>query len=1146
MKKLKLILAFFAFSFLSLPGHSQQLQKTYDLGADDYGNMSAFDNNGDIFTVGSSNFTGAGGYDALLMKTDGVGTFQWHKQYGGSGTEFGTALVIVSDGIVIAGRSNSFSSGDQDVLLVKTDFNGDIVWAYTYGTNGTDYATDLATTVDNGFIIAGVTNGFGNGGTEMLLIKTDSAGVVEFSYAYGSNSDEVGYHVFQDSDNGFVLAGSSTGAGGAGMNDIYIVKTDSNGVMDFQLLIGTAGDDRVKRVYIQSGLVVLAGTTTSPGGDDDVFAGALNGNNLTVNWFNTYGGTANDVATDFVPIGDDGFAFAGFSESFGSSTDGLVAQLDTSGNIAFSAVIQDSLTEIIQDLTIGATGGLATAYTNSYGPANDIYLFRIGDDPLCKLQPVNLTVTPITPTINPALTLHAGTQGNISGNAVTLTQTSTTATVKDICAGLLPLVVNAGDDIHTCPGGQVQIGGNPSAGGGTPPYTYSWIPAAGLDDASISNPTASPATTTQYFLTVTDSTGATAMDSVNVSIGNLSFASISPPNPNICDGQNVTLTASGGVSYLWNTGDITNNITPFPPSGTTTNYSVVVTNASGCLDSAFSTVNSITPPIVTVSPVNPATCVSDSVMLSATGAQTYVWTPSAGLSDDSIPNPFVTSDTTITYTVTGYNGHCAGAPVDVTVTVTAICGLVADAGDDTAICLGGQIQIGGNPSALGGIPPFTYAWSPSSGLDDSTASNPVASVTATSKYFLIVTDSAGTTSTDSITITVGTVYPTGSISPPNPNICEGQNVTMTASGGNSYLWSTGETTPAIVDFPPTGATTYAVTVTLDGCTDTAFTTVNSYTRPNVSVTPGSATICDDDSVTLVASGASSYTWIPPTGLSSTTDSVTVASPASTTTYSVTGSNAHCAGNPTSVTITVGVTPTASITPASPEICEGESVTLTASGGGSYSWSTGGTNASISPSPGPGTTDYTVVVSDNGCLDTASVTVTTQALPIVTVSPGSPTICDTASVTLTASGADSYTWSPSTDLSSVTIPNPVASPNSTTTYTVVGETGNCESAPVLVTVTVTTCVGIYEIAQSITNIFPNPARDMVNVRFDAGLSADAVLFLVTADGSIMKESHIAIVPGENIFTIHTEQLAKGLYIIKIKSDRFTATGSVIIK
>lgn len=193
-----------------------------------------------------------------------------------------------------------------------------------------------------------------------------------------------------------------------------------------------------------------------------------------------------------------------------------------------------------------------------------------------------------------------------------------------------------------------------------------------------------------------------------------------------------------------------------------------------------------------------------------------------------------------------------------------------------------------------------------------------------------------------------------------------------------------------------------------------------------------ATICSGNSVTLTASGATNYTWLP----INTTGSLTVVSPSVTTNYTVYASNSVCATS-TVVNVTVGGLLTLSVS-ANQTICAGTSLTLQANGATSYSWNTGVLSNAINISPSV-TTVYTVTGYSGACFDTKTISVTIGTLPI---SISSLSLCTGASGTLTATGASNYTWSNASNGQSI-----VVNPSVSASYSVIGSNGTCTGTAV---------------------------------------------------------------------------------------------------
>jgi trimeric autotransporter adhesin len=462
----------------------------------------------------------------------------------------------------------------------------------------------------------------------------------------------------------------------------------------------------------------------------------------------------------------------------------------------------------------------------------------------------------------------------------------------------------------------------------------------------------------------------------------------------------------------------------------TINYSVGVApcNASS---STTITVNSAT----VTPPAAQTICSGGSATLTASGAGTYSWSPSTGLSSTTGATVTASPTTTTTYTVTGTTAGCTSTG---TVTVT-VAPLTVGVSPNTSICSGASTTL----TATGAT---NYTWSPATGLSSTTGASVTANPTTTTTY--TVTGTTGScSSTASVTVTVTPLNLTVS---PNVSICSGASTTLTASGATSYAWSppTGlsASTGASVSASPTTTTTYTVTGTTGSCTATGTVTV-TVTPLALTLSPNTS-ICNGGSATLTAGGATNYTWSPATGLSSTTGASVTASPTATTTYTVSGTSGSCSS---SLSVTVTVTPiVVSVTPNT-SICNGASTTLTAGGGTTYSWSpaiglssTSGTSVTANPST---TTTYTVTGTTGTCTNTATMTLTVNPIPTVTATNNGP-LCEGSTLQVQANSlpGTNYNWSgPNGFTASTQNASTPATISAAGTYTVTTSLNGCTSS-----------------------------------------------------------------------------------------------------
>jgi hypothetical protein len=217
---------------------------------------------GGFIAVGSTYSFGAGSYDIYLIKTDAFGNLLWSKVYGGSSLDEGKAIELTSDGGYIITGTTVVSSIAYNSYLLKTDFNGNVLWSKAYGgTANGNYGFSVDNTAGNGFAITGYT-GSGAGNDDAFLIRTDSAGNLQWSKTYGNTRYERANSVRHTSDGGFVLAGVTNRLSGGNLN--YIIRTDSNGDTLWTRCFGGTGLATSIRETNDSGFICYGYVTMFP------------------------------------------------------------------------------------------------------------------------------------------------------------------------------------------------------------------------------------------------------------------------------------------------------------------------------------------------------------------------------------------------------------------------------------------------------------------------------------------------------------------------------------------------------------------------------------------------------------------------------------------------------------------------------------------------------------------------------------------------------------------------------------------------------------------------------------------------------------------------------------------------------------------
>ncbi len=362
-------------------GQTEQITwtKTYGGSDDDWGCSVQQTQDGGYIIAGVTCSFGAGVDNVYLIKTDAYGNIEWTKTYGGSGEDYGYSVQQTQDGgFIIAGGTFSFGAGESDVYLIKTDANGNVEWTKTYGGSDYDFGESVQQTQDGGFIIAGETESFGAGGFDIYVIKTDAYGNVEWTKTYGGSSDDWGYSVEQTQDGGYIIAGY-TESFGAGYYDVYLIKTDANGNVEWTKTYGGSDYDGGYSVQqTQDGGYIIAGETYSFGaGESDVYLIKTDANG-NVEWTKTYGDIDHDRATSVQQTNDGGFIIAGtywFDPGYGYV---YLIKTNVYGNAEWTKTYGGSYQDEGMSVQQTKDGGyIIGGYTCSFGAGGfDIYVIK--------------------------------------------------------------------------------------------------------------------------------------------------------------------------------------------------------------------------------------------------------------------------------------------------------------------------------------------------------------------------------------------------------------------------------------------------------------------------------------------------------------------------------------------------------------------------------------------------------------------------------------------------------------------------------------------------------------------------------------------------------------------------------------------------
>ncbi|NOQ75910.1 MAG: T9SS type B sorting domain-containing protein [Crocinitomix sp.] len=380
-------------------------------------------------------------------------------------------------------------------------------------------------------------------------------------------------------------------------------------------------------------------------------------------------------------------------------------------------------------------------------------------------------------------------------------------------------------------------------------------------------------------------------------------------------------------------------------------------------------------------------CFGEELTLEATSINGGTVTWDGGVVDG---DPFTPPVGVTTYTATSDNDlDCI---FEVEITVHDLPETAASA-DDSTVCLGDMVT-------LTGLGADSYTWD--LGVTDGVAFSPPLGVTT---YTVTGTSVEGCESTATIDITVNDL-PTVVATASDIELCIGEELTLTGSGADSYVWDLGVTDGVVFTPVDIGATTYTVTGTDgEGCVNTASIDVTIYDLPTVTASVDESDICLGESIILTGGGADSYTW----DMGATDGVAFTPVTLGTIDFTVTGTSAEGCENTAVVSVNVNALPETAASADDSTVCIGDMVTLTGLGADSYTWDLGVTDG-VAFAPPLGVTTYTVTgTSAEGCQSTATIDITVNDLPTVIAAASDIELCIGEELTLTGSGADMYDW-----------------------------------------------------------------------------------------------------------------------------------------
>ncbi len=681
--------------------------------------------------------------------------------------------------------------------------------------------------------------------------------------------------------------------------------------------------------------------------------------------------------------------------------------------------------------------------------------------------PGNQTTQSINVTASGSYTVRVTNAAGCSATSAATTVTVTTSVPAP--------KITAGGPLSFCSGGSVTLTCSAA-------NSYLWSTGATTQSIVVS-------TSGTYTVTATTAAGTATSTPVIVTVTSPPTALITASGSTaLCQGSSVTLTAASANSYTWSTGATTQNITVSAAG----NYSVTVTNTSGCsATSAATAVTVSSAPAATITAGGATTfCSGGSVTLTASTGSTYLWSPG----NQTTKTITVTAAGSYTVRVTNSSG-CSATSSATTVTVNALPPANITASGPTTFTQGGSVILTASSGS-------SYLWSPGNQTSQSIT------VTSGGSYTVRVTNANGCSATSAATIVTVNTGTTATITPSGATtFCQGGSVTLTASIGTGYLWSNGQTTQSIA---VTQSGTYTVTV-YNGVSSNSVSapvTVTVNPSPSATITAGSATsFCSGGNVVLTATSGSSYLWLPG---NQTSQAITVTATGS---YTVRVTNSSgCSATSTATTVTVNN-------------CSG---TCTYPGG-RYTSNITNSSAELHWNLIPVDSFYVRLRNMNTGAYYYTSALSNQINSITLgVNAGTSYRWNVRS----KCGTIKSSWSPYTAFTTPSLrqaPNPTSANN----FVELEEGFDDEELQLVNEISANTPLNDF-------NLYPNPTSEIANVSLKSSFDSYVKIEVKDFAGRIIYTVAGDVHNGLNIFKINIGSLAKGTYLISVISAEINAT------
>ncbi|MFH1196335.1 MAG: DJ-1/PfpI family protein [bacterium] len=404
------------------------ISKTYGGTFSDGGRAVCETEDGGFVIAGYTLSQGQGYADVLIIKTDADGNQLWTKTFGGAGSDYANSITECDDGgFVVAGFTTSFGAGDDDVYLIKTDANGNEIWQKYYGGTGSEQANKIIETSTGNYLIAGFTESFGKGQDDVYIIYTDSNGDTLWTKTKGDDKSQFAKDIIETNDGNFLIVGSTGvfNSQGWGNRDVYLFEMDDAGNCNFTKNYGESSYQNWGNSICpadEGNYMIVGDADITSQNLYDVYVMKTTPNE-TMKWNKRFGeGTFYDYGASVLKRDDDNYIVCGTTKSASTNNNIYVLGINGSGNVIKKQIIKDSKSEWASEgiLTKDKKFVVITGHTNSIGAgAFDVLFIKIpiellltgiqdSDSPELNFKLMQNYPNPFNPNTNIVFSLSAG------------------------------------------------------------------------------------------------------------------------------------------------------------------------------------------------------------------------------------------------------------------------------------------------------------------------------------------------------------------------------------------------------------------------------------------------------------------------------------------------------------------------------------------------------------------------------------------------------------------------------------------------------------------------------------------------------------------------------------------------------------------